>query len=196
MQDAEADADAVARVRGGEPEAFRVLMERHGRAVHRLAFRMTGNEQDAEDVVQECFLRAYRNLEHFEARSQFGSWLYRIAANCAYDTLRARARRAARIVPDTSAEDLSAEVPAGDPGPDRLAAGVEVRQRVQAALGRMSALERAAFTLRHLEGLSTAEIAGALDLHSEAAKQSVFRAVRKLRDALADHAQPAARMKA
>ena len=196
MQDAEADAEAVARVRGGDPEAFRVLMERHGRAVHRLAFRMTGNEQDAEDVVQECFLRAYRNLEHFEARSQFGSWLYRIAANCAYDALRARARRAARIVPDTSADDVSAEVPAGDPGPDRLAAGVEVRRRVQAALGRMSALERAAFTLRHLDGLSTAEIAQALDLHSEAAKQSVFRAVRKLREALADHAQPAARMKA
>ena len=117
MQDAEADAEAVARVRGGEPEAFRVLMERHGRAVHRLAFRMTGNEQDAEDVVQECFLRAYRNLEHFEARSQFGSWLYRIAANCAYDALRARARRGARIAPDASADDLYAEVPPAIPVP-------------------------------------------------------------------------------
>jgi RNA polymerase sigma-70 factor, ECF subfamily len=171
-------------------------MERHGRAVHRLAFRMTGNEQDAEDVVQECFLRAYRNLEHFEARSQFGSWLYRIAANCAYDALRARARRAARFATDASADDLSAHVPAGEPGPDRLAASAEVRRRVQGALGQMSPLERAAFTLRHLEGRSTAEIAQALDLRSEAAKQSVFRAVRKLRDALADEAGPAARMKA
>ena len=106
MQDAEADAEAVARVRGGEPEAFRVLMERHGRAVHRLAFRMTGNEHDAEDVVQETFLRAYRNLGHFEARSQFGSWLYRIAANCAYDALRARARRNARVQADETGEEL------------------------------------------------------------------------------------------
>src|SRR6185503_13247839 len=151
MQDAQADAEAVARVRAGEPEAFRVLMERHGRAVHRLAFRMTANEQDAEDVVQECFLRAYRNLDHFEARSQFGSWLFRIAANCAYDTLRARARRSARIDPGRAAEDLSAEAVADAPGPERLAAGTEVRGHVQTALARLSALERAAFTLRHLE---------------------------------------------
>jgi RNA polymerase sigma-70 factor (ECF subfamily) len=196
MQDAEADAQAVARVRAGEPEVFRVLMERHGRAVHRLAFRMTGNEQDAEDVVQESFLRAYRNLEHFEARSQFGSWLYRIAANCAYDALRGRARRAARIEPKTSADDLGDHVAAEDPGPERLFAGVEVRQRVQVALARMSALERAAFILRHLEGMSTAEIAGALGLEGEAAKQSVFRAVRKVREELVDHARPAARLKA
>jgi RNA polymerase sigma-70 factor (ECF subfamily) len=196
MQDAEADAQAVAQVRAGEPEAFRVLMERHGRAVHRLAFRMTGNEQDAEDVVQESFLRAYRNLEHFEARSQFGSWLYRIAANCAYDALRGRARRAARIEPQASADDPGTDVAAGDPSPERLAAGAEVRRRVQVALRRMSPLERSAFTLRHLEGMSTAEIAEALGLQGEAAKQSVFRAVRKVREVLADHAHPAARMKA
>jgi RNA polymerase sigma-70 factor, ECF subfamily len=196
MQDAEADAQAVARVRAGEPEAFRVLMERHGRAVHRLAFRMTGNEQDAEDVVQESFLRAYRNLDHFEDRSQFGSWLYRIAANCSYDLLRARARRLARTEPAEGIPDLDASVPTGDPGPDRLLAGAEVRRRVRAAMSRMSALERSAFTLRHLEGMSIAEIAQALDLQGEAAKQSVFRAVRKLRGALAEHAQGALRAKA
>ena len=194
MQDAEADAQAVARVRAGEPEAFRVLMERHGRAVHRLAFRMTGNEHDAEDVVQESFLRAFRNLDHFEARAQFGSWLHRIAANCAYDILRARARRLARIEPSDSSADLS--VAADDPGPDRLLAGAEVRRRVQVALSRMSALERSAFTLRHLEGLSTAEIAQALGLQGEAAKQSVFRAVRKVREVLAEHAQDAVQVKA
>jgi RNA polymerase sigma-70 factor (ECF subfamily) len=196
MQDGEADAQAVARVRAGEPEAFRVLMERHGRAVHRLAFRMTGNAQDAEDVVQESFLRAYRNLDHFEARARFGSWLYRIAANCAYDALRARARRLARVEPAEDAEDALGEMPTGDPGPDRLAAGAEVRHRVQVAMARMSALERSAFTLRHLEGMSTAEIAQALGLHGEAAKQSVFRAVRKVREALTDHARDAVRVRA
>jgi RNA polymerase sigma-70 factor, ECF subfamily len=196
MQDAEADAQAVARVRAGEPEAFRVLMERHGRAVHRLAFRMTGNEADAEDVVQESFLRAYRNLDHFEARAQFGSWLYRIAANCSYDLLRARARRLARTEPAEGIPDLDASVPTGDPGPDRLVAGAEVRRRVRAAMSRLSALERSAFTLRHLEGMSIAEIARALDLQGEAAKQSVFRAVRKLRGALSEHAQGALRAKA
>src|SRR5512134_4111331 len=88
------DAPAVlARARQGDSDAFRALVERHSRAAFRLAWRMTGNEQDAEDVVQEAFLRAYRRLEQFEMKSQFGSWLHRIAANCAYDLLRTRARR-------------------------------------------------------------------------------------------------------
>jgi RNA polymerase sigma-70 factor (ECF subfamily) len=192
MQDGDSDAEAVARVRAGDAEGFRVLMERHGANVHRLALRMTGNPEDAEDVVQESFLRAYRNLHHFEARARFGSWLYRIAANCAYDALRARARRQGRIEPSGEADGPFDALPTGDPGPDRLVAGAEVRRRVQAAMARMSALERAAFSLRHLEGMATAEIAAALGLQGEAAKQSVFRAVRKLREALADQARPAA----
>jgi RNA polymerase sigma-70 factor (ECF subfamily) len=195
MQDAEADLEAVARVRAGDPEAFRGLMERHGAHVHRLALRMTGNAQDAEDVTQETFLRAYRNLGRFEERSQFGSWLFRIASNCAYDALRARARRQGReeAAPEKAPFDT---MPAPDPGPDRLLAGAEVRRRVQHAMSRLSPLERAAFTLRHFEGMGTAEIAEALGLQGEAAKQSVFRAVRKLRDALADEARTLARAKA
>src|SRR5205809_2616672 len=88
---------ALARARRGDGEAFRELVERHSREVFRLAFRMTGNEHDAEDVVQETFLKAYRKLPSFEERSQFGSWLYRIAANSAYDLLRARVRHDDRI---------------------------------------------------------------------------------------------------
>jgi RNA polymerase sigma-70 factor (ECF subfamily) len=187
MDDPEADARAVARVRGGEAEAFRPLMEKHGRAVYRLAYRMTGNAHDAEDVVQETFLRAYRKLDEFEARSQFGSWVHRIAANCAYDVLRARARRQARF-DSIDAQDGALEFAGSDPGPDRLAAGGEIRERVQAAMARLSTLERSAFTLRHLEGMSIAEIARALELEGESAKQSIFRAVRKVRAALAEHA--------
>src|SRR5262245_12980047 len=83
MADVEADTEAVAGVRQGDVGAFRHLVERHTAAVHRLAYRMTGNAQDAEDVVQETFLRAFKRLDHFEARAQFGSWLHRIGANCA-----------------------------------------------------------------------------------------------------------------
>jgi RNA polymerase sigma-70 factor (ECF subfamily) len=183
-----ADAQAVARVRGGEAEAFRSLMEKHGRAVYKLAFRMTGNAHDAEDVVQETFFRAYRKLDEFEARSQFGSWVHRIAANCAYDVLRARARRQARFDSIDAAEEGVREFAGSDPAPDRLVAGGEVRARLQAAMARLSTLERSAFTLRHLEGMSIAEIAQALDLEGESAKQSIFRAVRKVRAALAEHA--------
>ena len=74
-------------------EAFRDLVEKHGRMVFRVAYRMTGNESDAEDVVQETFLRAYRNLDRYDSRASFATWIFRIAANCSIDVLRARKRR-------------------------------------------------------------------------------------------------------
>jgi len=190
MVGGEDEALAVTRARGGDTEAFRFLVERHSRGVFRLAFRMTGNEHDAEDVVQETFLKAYRNLAAFEERAQFGSWVHRIAANCAYDLLRARVRRDERLEHAESPEDdRTLAVAADDPSPERLVAGREVRGRLRAALARMSALERSAFTLRHVEGMSIAEISRALDLDTSAAKQSVFRAVRKLRQALGEQAR-------
>src|SRR5260370_1246625 len=88
--DATESAAVLARARQGDSEAFRVLIERHSRSVFRLAYRMTGNEQDAEDVVQESFLRAYRQLGRFESRANFGTWLYRITANCSVDLMRTK----------------------------------------------------------------------------------------------------------
>src|SRR5437016_6985315 len=87
------DETAVARARSGDADAFRLLVERHSRPLFRLAFRMTGNESDAEDVVQETFLRAYRQLAKFDERASFGTWLYRIATNYTLDLVRARNRR-------------------------------------------------------------------------------------------------------
>src|SRR6266404_8709839 len=89
----ELDGGALERARSGDTGAFRLLVERHGRSVFRLAFRMTGNEHDAEDVVQESFLRAYRQLGRFESRANFGTWLYRIVANCSVDLMRAKQAR-------------------------------------------------------------------------------------------------------
>jgi len=73
------DAAAVARVRAGEKDAFRLLVERHSQTIFRLAFRMMENEQDAEEIVQDTFLRAYRAIDGFESRANFGTWIYRIA---------------------------------------------------------------------------------------------------------------------
>src|ERR1700736_1050621 len=87
------DETAVARARAGDADAFRVLVERHSNPLFRLAFRMTGNEQDAEDVVQETLLRAYRRLAKFDERASFRTWLYRITVNCSLDLVRARKRR-------------------------------------------------------------------------------------------------------
>src|SRR6516225_8567425 len=91
--DATESAAVLARARQGDNEAFRALVERHSRSVFRLAFRMTGNEQDAEDVVQESFIRAYKQLGRFEARAHFGTWLHRIVANCSVDLIRTRRAR-------------------------------------------------------------------------------------------------------
>ena len=183
MDASEASAVLV-RARQGDGDAFRELVERHSRAVFRLAFRMTGNEQDAEDVVQESFLRAYRQLGRFESRANFGTWLYRIVANCSVDLMRAKQSR--RDQSRGESLDEAAEVPSTDGhGPDRLAESAEIARRVNEALGELSALERAAFTLRHHEGRSIQEISKVLGLGTSAAKHSVFRAVRKLRVALA-----------
>ena len=89
------DAATVALARDGDSEAFRALVERHSRAVYRLAHRMTGTPQDAEDVVQETFLKAYRQLGRFESRANFGTWLHRIAVNCSIDLIRSRPHREA-----------------------------------------------------------------------------------------------------
>jgi RNA polymerase sigma-70 factor, ECF subfamily len=178
------DAEAVARARAGDREGFRLLVDRHSRPLFRLAYRMTGNEQDAEDVVQEAFLRAYRGLERFEDRSQVGSWLYRITANCAFDILRSRQRREDHLG-DEGEDEAVAALASAEPGPDRLALSGEVRRRLDVALARMTARERSAFVLRHFEGLSIEEIGGALGMDASAAKQSILRAVRKVRQVLA-----------
>ena len=178
--DATEAAAVLARARQGDSEAFRALVERHSRSVFRLAYRMTGNEQDAEDVVQESILRAYKQLGRFESRANFGTWLYRIVANCSVDLMRSKQARHDQVRGDSL--DAAADLPAtNQPGPDRLARSAEVERRVRAALQDLSPLERAAFTLRHYEGRSIDEISKTLGLGTSAAKHSVFRAVKKLR---------------
>src|SRR6059036_3435165 len=164
--DASEAAAVLARARQGDGEAFRALVERHSRSVFRLAFRMTGNEQDAEDVVQESFLRAYRQLGRFESRANFGTWLYRIVANCSVDLMRAREARRPQARFDSLSEIDADPVPADGPTPERLAQSAEIRARVVAAMEGLSPLERAAFTLRHHEGRSIHEISRTLGLRT------------------------------
>src|SRR5215831_6016313 len=114
------DAAFVARARSGDSDAYRVLVERHSRSLFRLAFRMTGNEQDAEDVVQESFLRAYRQLGKFDDRASFGTWLYRIATNCSLDLVRSKKRRSEHLTAqpaDPEMEDPVVSLPSTDPTP-------------------------------------------------------------------------------
>ena len=174
------DLAVVTKARLGDADAFRVLVERHSRPLFRLAYRMTGNQHDAEDVVQESFLRAWRQLGKFDERASFGTWLYRIATNCSLDVMRGRKRRPA----DSDVEDPFLALPSGDPTPERMAVSGEVRDRVAEAMEELSASERTAFVLRHFEGMRIEDVSRVLGCQPGAAKHSVFRAVRKLRHAL------------
>ena len=114
------DAAAVAQVLAGDEGAYRMLVERHSRSIFRLAYRMTANEQDAEDVVQETFLRAYRQLKRFESRSNFGTWLYRIAVNCSLDLIRKRRRHDDHPSEPSSEEETMYQLRDERPTPDRV----------------------------------------------------------------------------
>ena len=175
-------AAVLARARHGDGDAFRALVELHARAAFSLAYRLTGDERDAEDVVQESFIRAYRQLGRFESRSNFGPWLHRIVVHCAMDALRARhTRREDRLEP---ADDMPDTLPSDGPSPEQLARSAEIRRRVDASMALLTPQERVAFCLRHYEGRSIDDIGRTLGVQKSAAKHAVFRAVRKLREAL------------
>lgn len=182
--DAGAGGATIERAQSGNSEAFRLLVQQHSRAIFRLAFRMTGNEQDAEDVVQETFLRAYRQLSRYEARSSFSTWLYRIASNYALDLIRTRRRHNEKREHGAEERDILQSIAGSNPGPDRVFYSGQVTEHVNAALNELTAQERTAFVLRHFEGLSIAEIGETLGTGTNATKHSIFRAVQKLRRSL------------
>jgi RNA polymerase sigma-70 factor (ECF subfamily) len=183
------DAAAVSRARAGDADAFRLLVDRHSHAVFRVAYRMTGNEHDADDVVQEALIRAYRQLERFEERANFGTWLHRIAINCSLDLLRARGRADKHYGGDPEEAELSGAAKS-DAQQDRLLLSAELQKHVNAAMERLSGNERTAFILRHFEGMPVEEIGKTLGIQVNAAKHTIFRAVRKLRESLEPFVRP------
>jgi RNA polymerase sigma-70 factor, ECF subfamily len=180
------DHALVRSVLAGDKDAYGPLVARHSQSVFRVAFRITEDEADADEVVQETFLRGYRNLERFDARSNFGTWIYRIAMNCALDVLNKRKNQTAISIAE-GYDDEQAAVQLEDhaAGPDRLLLSQEIQARRHAAMEKLTPAERVAFVLRHMEDRSTEEIAAALGIAPNSAKQAVFRAVQKLRQSLA-----------
>jgi RNA polymerase sigma-70 factor (ECF subfamily) len=184
------DAMAVERTLGGDRDAYRVLVERHSRTLYRMAYRMTGNAHDAEEVVQESFLRAYQKLKQFAGNANFGTWVYRIAANYAIDRIRQRnAEEARRESPGRAGQpslevDPLSQVQDASPSPERLAGSAQLAERMKAALAELSPAERTAIVMRHWDGCRIEEIALVLKSNSNATKNTVFRAVQKLRRAL------------
>jgi RNA polymerase sigma-70 factor (ECF subfamily) len=186
------DEAAVELTRRGDPDAFRVLVDRHSRVVFRLAWRMTANSHEAEDIVQETFLRAYKQLHRFDGRAAFSTWVHRIAVNCSLDLIRSRKRRqeiALGPPPENGSQEhtddrLLLNVPASEPSPERSLQSTQIRELLANAMQELSEMERCAFTLRHHDGLGIEEISRVLGVQPNAAKHSIFRALKKLRRVL------------
>jgi RNA polymerase sigma-70 factor (ECF subfamily) len=182
------DAELVRRAKAGDQEAFQELVERHQARVYRHAERLLGNREDAEEVLQDTFLAAYRNLSGFEERSRFSTWIYRIATNEALMRLRRASRRRevfADVAPSGEMERASDEVrefarSALDDVMDR-----EVREILTRALAELPDEYRVVFVLRDVDGLSNAEAAEILGLSVPAVKSRLHRGRIWLRDRLA-----------
>ena len=125
------DPSVVARAAGGDRDAFRALVEFHSRYIYSLAHRMTGNAQDAEDVVQEAWLKAHKQLSRFEARADFRTWMHRITVNCSIDLIRARRHREDAHDPqDLEQGPLSERGAEAQATPERMTASAQISDRV------------------------------------------------------------------
>ena len=182
MEAGEPELELVRRAAGGDEDAFRTLVDRHGRRVFRLACRITREPSAAEDIVQETFMRAHRALHRFDGRASFATWLHRIATNASLDALR-QGRSRHEVPYDSTLGELD-PMPSAEPDPERQARSSDVRAALAGAIATLTPNERLAFVLRHFEGCSTAEIGERLGTGSIATRQAVFRAVSKLRRAL------------
>ena len=177
-------------LRKKDKRAFAQLVDQNSDHIYRLALRLTGNPQDAEDVVQETFIKAFNNVESFEGRSKVSTWLYRIATNEALMLLRRRKDGITHIdegVETDEGEIMPIQIVDWCCLPEQEIMTEETRQVLQDAALQLSSTNRAAFLLRDVEGLSTQEAAEALDISESALKVRLMRARLQLREALSDY---------
>ena len=183
------DTELVARALRGEQSAFEAIMRRHNRLLFRCARGVVADDAEAQDVVQEAYLRAFASLHAFRADAALGTWLARIAINAALDAQ----RRRGRSVPLDDAQDSHAEPDMqhttafnapGKDSPDTLAERSEMRALLQRAIDSLPVIYRSVFILRAVEELSVGETAACLQLSDDLVKTRYLRARALLRDAL------------
>jgi len=177
----------VEAARSGDIGAFESLVRRYDRSVFRIAQHITQNREDAEDVVQDAFLKAYQNLGQFQGQSKFYTWLVRIAVNEAL--MRLRRRRPERMVSidediKTEEDSMPREIADWSPNPEQLYTQSELKDLLGKTIQGLPPSFRTVFVLRDVEGLSTEETASALELSVPAVKSRLLRARLQLRERL------------
>jgi RNA polymerase sigma-70 factor, ECF subfamily len=186
------DADLIREAQRGNRAAFEDLVRQYDHAVLRLALHLTNSEQDAKDIYQDAFLKAYRNLGSFRFECSFYTWIYRIVTNLCLDHLRKKQVRKedAPVITDSSGEEYSLIDQVADDrsgaSPERDLMRRELGARIAKALEKLTPRERRVFEMKHYQGLKLRTIGDALNTTEETAKNTLFRATQKLRAALAD----------
>ncbi len=171
------ERDLISRSRSGEIEAFDLLVRLHQDRIYNLAYRITGNREDASDAAQDAFVRAYQALPRYREDAAFSTWLHRIATNAALDLVRRR--------PASTHGELRPEVPAGD-DLEAVVDRREITRRVHAALGHLAVEYRTAVVLRDLQGLAYAEIARILQVPLGTVRSRLARGREAMRAQLTD----------
>jgi RNA polymerase sigma-70 factor (ECF subfamily) len=188
--DSGTDLDLVDRVRAGDMDAYEQLVRQYERRVFRIAQNITQNREDAEDVVQDAFLKAYKNINRFQGNSKFYTWLVRIAVNEAL--MKLRRRRTSRVVSmddevQTEEGAIPREFADWSPNPEQMYGREELNEILSKTVQGLPPAFRTVFTLRDVDGLSTEETAEALKLSVPAVKSRLLRARLQLRERLAKY---------
>lgn len=181
------ELELVQRAKAGDVAAFSELVNRYERRILRLAKRITQNEEDAEDVLQDAFLKAYENLDRFQGNSKFYTWLVRIAVNEAL--MKLRKRKSDRTLPldepmETGEETVQREIAVWEGNPEQKYTQEELHNILEDAIQSLAPTYRTVFVLRDVEEMSTEETAAALDLSIPAVKSRLLRARLQLREKL------------
>lgn len=177
----------IDRARRGDMDAFRELVERSKIMTYNVAYDLTGNRHDAEDLSQEAYIRAYRALPGFRGDSKWSTWLYRILVNISRDRWRRDSKRSIEYTDDLEGKSHTSDRTNlhAAPGPERHAEGAVLQQHIDCALNALSSQERAVFVLRHYHHLQLKEIARTLEIAEGTVKSYLFRAIKTLQKELA-----------
>lgn len=185
------EVDLVGRARAGEVDAFGELVRRYQRRAVSVAYRLLGNLEDASDVSQDAFVRAYRSLSQLDDPSRFGGWLMRVVCNLSLNFRRSRASRAAASLDDAMIAGANVRAPGGSNSGGETGGGDsapdELNDAVLAGLDQLPENQRLALVLFSVEGLPQKQVAEMLDCSVELVKWNVFQARKKLKEALAEY---------
>ena len=185
------ETELIREAQAGSRAAFDALVRQYEQQVLRLALHLTGSEQDAEDIYQEAFLKAYRYIGNFRFECSFYTWIYRIVTNLCLDQLRRRKTRREdhAVIVDQSGDEIDVLSSVSDDrsfsNPARELDRKLLGQKIQNALGKLTPRERMVFELKHYQGLRLRTIGEMLHTTEETAKNTLFRATKKLRSHLA-----------